>query len=55
MKVIKKLEPYFIKFNKDWTRKDKEYLLDCTIGGAYQKLVIIITYDKITFLTNDSI
>ena len=52
---MKKLEPYFVKFNKNGTMKDKEYLLDCVIKGANQRLVIVITYNESTFSANDGI
>lgn len=55
LKVIKELNPYFIKFNKDKTIKNKKYLLDCIIKGTNQRLVNIIIYNKSIFFINDSI
>ena len=55
LKVIKKLEPYFVGFNKDETIKDKEYLHDYIIENANRRLVIIITHDKSIISTNNNI
>ena len=35
--------------------KDKNYFLDCAIGGENCRPIIVIKYDKCTFLVNDSI
>lgn len=55
VKVIKKLEPYFVEFDKDGTMKNKKYLLDCVIESINRRLVIIIIHDESIFSTNDSI
>lgn len=55
IKKIKKLKLYMIEFKKDGAIKDKIYLLNCAIGGSNRQLVILITYDKCTFSTNNGI
>ena len=55
LKVMKELEPYLVEFNEDGTMKDKEYPLDCAIGGVNRTPVIVITHDESTFSENDGI
>lgn len=52
---MKKLELYPIKFNKYWIMKDEEYLLNYAIWDAYQRPIIVITYDKGIFSANSGI
>ena len=46
---------YLIKFSKNGIIKDKSYLLDQAIGGKNCRPIILITYDKYTFLVNNGI
>lgn len=52
---MKKIEPYLIEFNEDWTMKDKKYPFDCVIEDANWRSVIVITNDKSTFSVNNNI
>lgn len=41
-----------MKFNKDGTRKEKNYPASYVVGDSDYWSVIIITHDKYTFFTN---
>lgn len=55
LKVMEELKPYMIEFNKDGIMKDKEYSLNCAVGGGIRQPIIMITYDECMFSTNDGI
>ena len=50
---MKSLLPYFMEFFKDDTMIPKEYSDDYTVERPDQRPIIMITYDKSTFSTND--
>ena len=51
---MKKLEPYLVEFEKNYTIKAKIYPRNCNIRRENQRLIICITHDEFTFLANDS-
>lgn len=55
LKIMKKLEPYLVKFKEDSIIKAKNYLSDCKIVGNKRWPIIVITYDEYMFLSNNSI
>ena len=55
LKTMEELKPYMVDFNEDGTMKDKEYPLDCAVGGGIRRPIIVITHDECTFSANDSI
>ena len=52
---MKDLEPYLVAFNPNGTMKLKQYLKNHFVRDEEHYPVIIITNDKCTFSTNDSI
>ena len=53
---LKKLEAlglYLVKFRNDGSMEEKAYSSDCAVNGPNKRPVILITYDKSTFLAND--
>lgn len=52
---IEDFQPYIVEFDKNSTTKSKKYLLNCIIGRHNWQSVIIITYNKYTFLANNNI
>lgn len=50
---MEELKPYMVEFNEDGTMKDKEYPLDCAVGGGIRRPIIVITHDECTFSAND--
>lgn len=55
LKTMEELKPYMVEFNEDGTMKDKEYPLDCAVGGGIRRPIIVITHDECTFSANDGI
>lgn len=51
---IKSLLLYFVEFLKDGAMVLIEYLSNCQVGRLEKIPIIMITYDKSTFSTNDS-
>lgn len=54
-KMMKEMEPYLVEFKEDGTMKDKNYPLDCAVGGKNRRPIIVITYDECTFSANGGI
>ena len=54
LKTMTKLELYFVKLEENSVMKTKFYLENCQVGGNDCRLVICITHDECTFLTNDA-
>lgn len=52
---MEKLKPYMVEFKKNGALKKKIYLSDCTVHGPNCYPIIVITYDKSIFSTNNSI
>lgn len=52
---IEKLNLYLVEFNKNNAMKDKTYPFDCVASGKNCQLVIVITYNKCIFSTNNGI
>ena len=50
---MKSLLPYFVKNFEDSTMAPKKYPDDCTVERLDQKPIIIITYNKNIFSTNN--
>ena len=50
---MKSLLPYFAKFFENGIIVPKEYQDNCTVGRSDQRLIIMITYNKSTFSTNN--
>lgn len=46
---MKEMEPYLVEFREDGTMKEKDYLLDCAVGGENCRPIIVITYDDVHF------
>lgn len=46
---------YIVEFEEDSIIKPKIYLFDYTVGGNNYQPIIVITHNKFTFLTNNSI
>ena len=55
MKMIKEMELYLVEFRENDTIKDKNYSLDCAVGGENRRSIIVITHDECTFLANNDI
>lgn len=55
LKKIKEQKLYIVEFNKDDIIKPKVYPSNYIVKGENQELIIIITYDKYIFSTNDNI
>lgn len=54
LKELETLGPYLVKFCYDGSMKEKAYLSNCTVDGPNKRPIILITYDKSTFLINNS-
>lgn len=55
LNTIKNLKPYLVEFEENRSIKIKKYLDDCIIEGDKCYLVIVTTYDKCKFSTNDRV
>ena len=55
LKIMKELKPYLIEFEEDSIMKAKNYPSDCKVRDAKRQPIIVITYDKCTFSSNDGI
>ena len=49
------MELYLIKFREDGIIKEKDYSLDCIVGGKNHQPIIVITHNECIFSTNNSI
>ena len=54
-KRLKELKLYMVEFEEDSTMKLKIYPSDCTVRGDKWCSIIVITYDKYIFFTNNRI
>ena len=52
--IIKAFFSYIIEYNKNESILSKDYSKNYIINNLNKRLIIIITYNKNTFLTNDS-
>lgn len=55
LKTIKELELYLVEFEKNGTMKTKNYPSICKIKVDKCQPIIVITYNKYTFLSNNDI
>ena len=50
---IKALLPYFVEFSENRSILSKDYPKDCAVSRLNKRLIIMIIYNKNTFLAND--
>ena len=55
LKTMKELELYLVEFEEDGTMKVKNYPSDYKKKGNECRAIIVIIYNKSTFLSNDGI
>lgn len=55
LRKIKELKSYVVEFNKDGSMKPNVYPLDFAVKDKNQRSIMVITYDKYIFSTNDDL
>ena len=53
LQIMKNYALYIVDFKADGSMEEKEYPLDCAVGGPDRRPIIVITHDESIFSAND--